>query len=236
MTDDTSDTNGQFGEMRADESGAPAASDPTAYKVIGELSASDAVGVLGRNTATSGTGHGVWGVTSTPNGAGVHGEDANGGGYGVLSTGDGRTEGDHEVTGSLSVGKTTCSVYLDSPQTVGTSRTRVAFDGIEADHFGGWDDASYEYTIPADGDYHLDVGLNWKAPPSDTVSELWVVVNFHDELRHTAAYPTTLHGSRTFTGLSSGDTVRVDVSHDQGSGQDLQGNSPDTYLTISRVG
>lgn len=73
---------------------------PATHKVLGELSTQDATGVLGRNTATTGVNHGVWGRTDSEDheSSGVHGEATatSGRTYGV----DGYTEsGDPQAAG-----------------------------------------------------------------------------------------------------------------------------------------
>ena len=55
-------------------------------------------GVIGSAFSTSGEAYGVAGQSSTPDGAGVQGLDIDGNGLGVLSNGDSKTDGTHEVT------------------------------------------------------------------------------------------------------------------------------------------
>lgn len=75
----------------------------TTWKVLGEVEARDGTGVLGHNTATTGTAHGVTGVTDSglSGAAGVKGQASASNAFGVLSAGDSKTSGDHEVTGTL---------------------------------------------------------------------------------------------------------------------------------------
>ncbi|WP_290813119.1 hypothetical protein [Halovivax sp.] len=65
---------------------------------------SDSGGVFGWATADSGVAYGVLGRNNSPDGWGVRGIDASGDGHGVYSSGDSKTDGDHETTGDTVLG------------------------------------------------------------------------------------------------------------------------------------
>ena len=90
--DDSESGRGTSTDTETESTGAPLASPSSDYKVRGKKQATDATGVLGWNTATSGPSYGVEGVTDSGDdgAAGVRGvcTATTGGIYGVLGFGD----------------------------------------------------------------------------------------------------------------------------------------------------
>lgn len=281
------------------------------YKVLGKIDAPTGTGVLGHNTATSGTAHGVEGVTDSPDGYGLltpddakidgatiadasnvssptadgtfrtndsihmdfdgsnkfkrlyfsdttgeifYNPDFNGKaiiGFDAMdqidilnsarlnATGTVDVGGDATIGGSLSVGNTSLVVYQSNNQTIsgGRTRTRVEFDTIVADHFGGWNGTDFRYDVQEPGDYHVHCHISWSTLfTSEDLTELWVTRNGVDTIRTNSRSFPTMTGTKTFTGLSTGDTIAADVAQSSSSSQDLNGGEPDTFLNITKIG
>lgn len=204
----------------------------------------NAFGVVGQSVATSGTAFGVLGNNTSPKGYGVAGEDVSGSdsAYGVISFGNSKTDGDHEITGSMSAGKTGANIEKTTNQPIAGNRTRttVEFDNAATDHFGGWDGTNYEYEFTEAGDYHVDCQVDFTGLPDGTKLEMWLKTDIGDDfgfdIRRLARSPSPLHVTRTFFGASAGDSLSVDVAQYDSSSQDITGQYQQTYLTITKVG
>lgn len=206
-----------------------------------------ATGVYGGSEATSGLAHGVTGSTYSPDGIGVYGTSRNAGGYAVYADGDSKTDGDHEVTGSQTVGDLGASAYLSTDQSIpsGFGGTQVAFDTIVADDRNEFDDTTGSFTCATDGDYRVAVGLEWQDNlAGGTLNQYFVSTNgtTHTRQRRTvpgAASETAsiaVHLSRTIRGLAAGDDITILAGQNSGSDKNLQSGKPRTWVTIDKVG
>ncbi len=127
MTDDTTDTTAdeaQIDDQQSTDASALAVS--STYKVLGEFAAADGAGVLGKNTASSGTPVGVEGAV--PNSSSGYGlstpHDARVGGTAELAALSGALTGDQKITDLLGPGLTLFSNTLQLALGNG-----LAFDG-----------------------------------------------------------------------------------------------------------
>lgn len=211
-------------------------------------------GVAGIGFATSGTNFGVYGGTNSPDGYGVYGHDRSGTGsaYGVVSEGDSKTMGNHEVTGSIAVdgsqyvGSLGASAYRSTTQTIDSgSFQTVVFDATEADDRGEFDTNTGTFTCATNGDYRVSTGVMWADLLSGgTAYRLAVTVDGDDRVRRyqevdgssANSSKVTMHVARTLRGLSAGDTIAVQVYQDSGSTKDLDPSSADTWLTVEKIG
>lgn len=215
---------------------------------------SNAFGVVGQATATSGTAYGTLGFNASPEGYGVMGEDISGSpdAWGLYSRGDSKTEGDHEVTGIVKRNATT-KVFLSSTQTIpdGTN-TKVAFDSTNdtlgsdtaGDDFGAFDTTNHEYVVPRDGDYRVDVNLSWANSLGEkTVRSVDLVYDGYVEARWIREVPPNSgdtacieHGTTVLKNLTEGNSFYINVSQDSGSSRDLAAFSYETNLSVTHVG
>ena len=232
------------------------------YGVRGDTASTnaDAFGVRGRATSSSGSAaKGVGGITQGDGtgAAGVHGEaaassgevygvygtSASSSGYGVYSDGDSKTAGNQEVTGHQSVGNLGLSAYLSADQSVPDStETIIVFDGVNRDDFSAYDETTGDFTVPADGDYRVEVSISWVGTFSGAFITHNLQINGVPDngfaLNFTGNDQVSRSHSKTLFGLSSGDTINVEVRHIAGSSKDVAGasNGTKTYLTITKVG
>jgi hypothetical protein len=257
-----SNNEGETGIGQDSASGIDSVSDPQAapssdYKVRGKKAASSGTGVLGHNTATSGTAFGVEGVTdSTQDGAagvrgvgtgtsggiyGVLGLTDSPSGFGVYSDGDSKTDGNHEVTGTQSVGNVGVEAFLSSNQTIpDSSATRVTFDSTAADDTGSFDSTNNEYILPYDGDYQIDVGINWG---TSFASGDNLYINTHSNnqgtiIRNSNNGPGVPYSisSKVVKGLSKGDSIFVEVIQNSGSDATVIGAGRSyTWLSVNKI-
>lgn len=190
-------------------------------------------GVEGVANATAGDNIGVLGITYSSNG------------YGMYSIGDAYTSGNHEVTGHQSVGNVGVSAYLSSYADIGSGTAEtVVFDATVDDDFNNFDTTSGVYTIPEDGDYHVDFLIDWL----DSFSS-GDVINYNLLIDGTpsgglAADTVVPHNSdptRCFSKglfkLTAGQTIEVEISQNSGSAKTIYGGSNgETYLTTHKFG
>lgn len=213
---------------RADEAG-----------VYGETESSPGYGVFGLNSTSSGTyAEGVYGRTSSPESAAITGENT-AGGIGVKS------DGPLEVVGHTDVSTVGLSAYRSSLQIIiDTTTTTVVFDATNADHFGGYDTSTGQYTIQEAGDYHVSFTIDWQ-----TTFDAGVHIDYELQINGSTTggiqADTTVgtngqrvcrNFSRTLFGLSQGDTLEVAVSQNSGTDADIFGSGQETYLTLYKVG
>ena len=169
-----------------------------------------------------------------------------GGGVGIGTTdpstqlevnGDTTANGNLSVTGSESITNSSLSVFRSVTQEIASNNTRttVKFDDVVDDDFSAWSFGDYTYTIPEDGDYHIDCLLNWQDMVSSAVTKLYVNVAGSDTIYVHSSGFHTLSASKTVTSLTQGDTVRVDVSQSDSSTHDLNSGDRNTFLTIHKV-
>jgi hypothetical protein len=209
-------------------------------------SASGTYGVKGiSNSAANSSTHpaGVYGETTTSNGEayGLYGTTAATSGYAVYASGDSKTDGNHEVTGSVSAGNVGASAYLSTDQSIPDSTlTAIEYDQTEADHFGGFNTSTGEYTVQEDGDYHVDFAIKWSSILSDVTVDYSLVTSLNGIEFIERITETSNHGrcfSKTVFSLTSGDTITAQVLQFSGGSRDVDGNNRgDTYMTIHKVG
>lgn len=208
------------------------------WKVLGQIDAASGIGVLGHNTATSGTAIGVKGVTDSTHerAAGVLGVSSSSGSAAAI-----RAEGHVDTT---DVG---LSVWLGSDQTIPTETERpILFDSIRRDDFDAYDSTTGVYTVQEPGDYHVDFTVRWRdffgSDGTPDIARHRVYVN--GSLDRGIRYETSLnsgkppeHHSKTVFDLSTGDTLRVTVWQ-SGDENAIVGDPTEEseYLTIHKVG
>jgi hypothetical protein len=166
-------------------------------------------------------------------------------GYAVRAIGDTKTGANHEVGGRLDVAKVGVSAYLSQSTSISdTTYTTVPFDATEDDDFANFDDSTGVYTVPADGDYHVDFHIEW----SDNFTE-------GDEIRYRLLSGGTLKGgldanttvatttapsrcfSKTLFGLTQGESIEVELWQNSGGSQSVFGSvNGYTYFTVHKVG
>lgn len=197
-------------------------------------------GVEGVATATTGDNIGVLGITNSSNGYGMYSIGD------VYTGGNHKVSGDHEVTGHQSVGNVGLSAHLSSNTGIDSGTfTTVPFDEVNADDFGWHDSSTGVYTVQEPGVYHVDFLIDW----ADNFSE-GDQIRYNLEVNGSTArgvaadtdIATTTDPARGFSktlfGLAAGDTIKVQVYHDNGSTMQIFGDSvnQETYLTIHKVG
>lgn len=261
------DSQGVVGRTYQNESDLPSLSGGLSAGVFGKSDRSSGIGVVGWSTESYGV-FGRSDSASVP--GGLFATGANGGlalkvnGETVMDqdltvsaptsigdnlsvsgdasvSGHASVSGDLSIGGSSSVGQTGASVYLSADQTVpGSSTTAVQFDSVEHDDFGGMDTSTGEYTVPADGDYHVSFHVRWADSFSTTIVRyrLFTSTNGVEFGSVTTADGFESGGfSRTVFGMSAGHTINVDVRQSDSLSKDLDGNSRgDTFMTIYKVG
>lgn len=204
-----------------------------------DTNVTEASGVRGASLASSGAAYGVKGTTASPDGAGIVGVDTSGNGYGVISFGDSKTEGNSEVTGSQSVGTVGAEAHLGSDQTTQDSTlTTVQFDQVDHDDFGGFDATTGEYTVQDPGDYHISFAVSWaNGLNGDTVDYNFFSDGVDFIARKTGSLNRTNNLSKTAFGMSQGDVIKLAVRQFSGGTADIEGSSRgDTFITIHKVG
>ncbi len=202
-------------------------------------------GTSGVHRSLDGSGIGVLGVTLS---------DASGA-YGVLSDGDSRTVGNHEVTGSVTasevgasdrvtMGNVGAEVFRDSDQTVtDRTETRVKFNVVQYDPASEYDDTNHEFVCADAGSYHVDVQVNWNGlVPSDTNIILRIKVSGATIARYEADTggsdrQVTNSVSRAAHNVDAGDKIYATVHQNSGIDLDINGAYRYlTYMTISYLG
>lgn len=202
--------------------------------------------------------NGVAGVRGEANGTGgnetygVYGASASSDGYGVYSSGDSKTDGDHHVTGTVSRSAVT-TVFLSSAQSIPDSTsTRIAFDSTNdgvgpdtaGDDFGAFDTSDHEYVVPHDGDYRVDVNVDWDdSMPSETqysitlIYDGWNEAAWGREVPPNSGYTYVLNqGSTVLKNLTKGKKFYIAAKQDSGSAKDISGGRLETSLSVTHVG
>lgn len=148
MSDDTHDASLEVELTDENPNVEPTSHSSSTWKVLGEIEASTGTGVLGHNTATSGTAVGIEGVTESPEGYGLYtADDAKVEGAAELAALAGAVTGDTTVTsllgdgltvagGALALGPTsvqtdTASTFGEGDVSVTHSKTTVTDNAIE---------------------------------------------------------------------------------------------------------
>lgn len=155
-------------------------------------------------------------------------------------------DGNAVVTGHADIGSTGLSAYLSSNQTIQhNANTTVVFNATNADHFGGYDTSTGQYTVQEGGVYHISFTIDWQTNFDAGVNiDYELQINGStgnqgiqaDTSTSTSAQRVARSFSRTVFGLSPGDTIEVVVSQDSGSTADVFGSGQETYLTIYKAG
>lgn len=175
------ETYGVRGETTSNKAGAAGVagkatdSSGATYGVAGSTSSSKngAAGVYGESS--SGATYGVYGTTSTDGtgGAGVraestksnslapalHAESENGTVIEAVHKAGGAAL---NARGSVDISKHVDEAYLSSDQSIPHDTYKVvAFDATNRTDFSGFDTLSGDYTVQTDGDYQVDLGIQW---------------------------------------------------------------------------
>lgn len=209
-----------------------------------------AYGVVGYSTATSGAAVGVIGQSSSPDGTGVKAVNTDSGGYALLADGDSLTNGNHEVEGNHKVnGHVDVSAhgtlaFLSADQTIPSATdTTVAYDTKKRDDFSGFDTSTGKYTVQKDGDYQVDFQIDWKDSFSSQTVYYELMVNGSSNSPGFVTNPTedgtpSRNWTKPIYGLTSGDTIEIQVYQASGSGKDIEGWSDfhDTFISIRKIG
>lgn len=206
------------------------------YKVLGELTDKDGVGVLGQNNASNGTPIAVKGAV--PN---------NADGYGLETPDNAKVGGDLEVEGAVSSGGTYVEAYVDSNISVTGSFTdkTVTFDNELADVNGEYDPSSGVFTAAQGGLYSVTAQTRWEANELDDgdriVMELQTSAGTINNLYTTYVVerdPPILYRYVSVSKpmpASQGDTIKVVVSTDSNNGSQLNGDSTGSKLSIVKI-
>ena len=219
---------------------------------------SNAHGVKGYANAAGGAGNGVSGTTrGDGDGAtGVHGEalasagttygvygtSASAAGFGVFSDGDSKTDGDHEVTGSVSIGSYGSAAYLSGNETISNdTMTTIPFDATTANDRGEFSTTSHEFTAARDGTYRVDVNVNWSQWFSQGDYHTLHVEKNGNDVAFTArtspgdTVPGSISISKTIHGVSNGDTIRAQLYQKSGGDMNILGSDSGCYMDIAQV-
>jgi len=209
---------------------------------------STAYGVLGNTKASTGTSIAVEGNNFNSNsGIGVRGRDITGNAHGVVSVGDSKTTGNHEVTGHVQAddgfrGNVGATVHLGSDQSISNTDT-VAYDSIEQDDRGEFDTTTNEFVCAYDGDYHVHATAEpGTVPEGDRVMlEIFTDTGGREAQTRRFGPPggaqISVAVSKTLKGLSSGDKIHIVFKNrTNASSLTLDGISDSTYLSITQVG
>jgi len=161
-------------------------------------------------------------------------------GIGILSYGDA------DIRGHVDIENVGVSAYISSNQTIpDQANVTVVFDSVRnsRDDFNAFDTSTGEFTVPVDGDYHVDFMLDW----ADAFSGDQVY--YRIQIDDSGSVRTRLNAdwaedesparsfSKTLFGLTKDETIYIEVSQLSGSGKDIYGdNDGDSYLTIHKVG
>jgi len=219
---------------------------------------SNANGVKGYANAVDGAGNGVSGTTSgdgdgatgvhgeatasTGTTYGVYGTSASSGGFGVFSQGDSKTDGDHEVTGSVSIGGYGSAAYLSSSTTItNDTMTRIPFDATSANDRGEFSTTSHEFTAARAGTYRVDVNVNWSQWFSQGDFYSLHVEQNGSEVAYAArnspgdTVPASISVSKTIHGVSGGDTISAAIHQKSGGDMNLMVSDSGCYIDIAQV-
>lgn len=135
------------------------------------------------------------------------------------------------------------SVQLGSDQSIPNDvLTQVRFDEVNLDDAGGHDASTGVYTIQRDGDYHVDVNIEWIALFDEDVIKHSLEVNgVPTQGLFTTSKVTGVPSkafSKTIFGLTRGDTIGVKVRHNAGTSVKIDGSTglTQTFMTINKVG
>lgn len=225
--------------------------------VFGRSDKSNGWGVLGWSVNH----HGMLGRTDDSNDYGVFAYNSSGG-YSLGVNGDADVMGTVDVSNNVNASNVSASnnlsvgghsdvsnvglnAYLSSDYTIpDNSFTTLPFDSTTVDHFGGFDTSTGVYTVQEPGDYHVDFLIDWADQFSEGDGiEYAMLINggllggmSADKVAPAATDPAE-HFGRTLFGLSSGDTIEVELYQTSGSGKNVWGGSNEqTFLTIHKVG
>jgi hypothetical protein len=138
---------------------------------------------------------------------------------------------------------TVLSAYLSSRQPVPSSTsTRIEFNTTDVDVYDGLDTTTDVgvYNVQESGNYHVAVGVDWRDIfTSGTDIDYRLLVNgppltsLESTVAGDTAYGTF---SRSITDLAVGDTLSVEVWHDEGAEIEVwSGDGEETYITIDRL-
>lgn len=132
-----------------------------------------------------------------------------------------------------------------SDQTITTAGTggyqTAEFDTVDYSEYDDYDTVGYNFVAPVDGIYRVNCSVQWVAPADTTKilvrlagSEEWDET-IMERYGNIAENPNFGPDSRQF--LQQGDTVRVDVRHDEGSDVSINmDNESYTYFEVERTG
>jgi hypothetical protein len=211
--------------------------------VRGEATATSGVelnaGVYGTNDSTSGTGHGVYGNSNSKNpaAAGVYA-------LGGVNTGEAAAV---SARGRVDVRDVGAMAYRSSNQTIdsGVVDQLVEFDSVKRDDFGGFAATSTTgvYEVQVDGDYVVEWQIDWASGFSSADVDYELLVDGLADapgffVNHTEDGTPVRNFSKPLYGLSTGDTIGVEVFQDTGTGKDIEGypDSHDTFLSVRKFG
>lgn len=158
-----------------------------------------------------------------------------------LGTNSPRTQLD--VEGAISSSKTGASVFLSAHQNiVDHTYETVVFDTEKADHFGGYDTSTGQYTVQTPGDYHLSFVVQWRDAFSDGDFVRYRILVNGSRLAEWIKEGDGGHKSesidRTLFDMSSGDTIEIQAYQTTDVKWPVYGdaNNEATFMTIRKVG
>lgn len=214
--------------------------------VFGDTDTPDHQGVIGTNTATSGSSsYGVVGYTESPNAPAVLASNA-GGGPGIETDGDAAIDGSVSVTGHVEArdgyrGRVGASVYRSTDQSISAnSRETIIFDTEDTDERAEYDTGTGKFTCAFDGTYSVECMVIFENLNSGDLLNLEIWKN--GQTREATKEIIGVSGNqsegihKTFFNLVQGEELEIRVRNHQSSSRTVGGNRTRTYMTVHQVG